>query len=283
MNQPTNAPEHQQSAADKEGPIVARDLRLQASTIALPQQRILEAPVRAEIVLDGSGVAELSDFECGSLAETADERTAAGEVRQLALSAYNGELSGERIAVLRTGADELIGFAAIRMQGDDDDAALYRARSLAGPCLAYAPYIHAIGRRDEFAGCRLSDASTSTGTALVRMIYDVVTLEADGRPAPAIGAKVLPGNRRSHSALGAGGYELWGRDSTGRERNDIRWRPGTVPDGGLPAFVYTPPSSLPWGPKSWTVAREPGAAVAVGRNDRCPCGSGRKFKKCCGF
>lgn len=35
----------------------------------------------------------------------------------------------------------------------------------------------------------------------------------------------------------------------------------------------------------WADARRPGVNVAkkkVGRNDPCPCGSGRKFKKCCG-
>ena len=26
-----------------------------------------------------------------------------------------------------------------------------------------------------------------------------------------------------------------------------------------------------------------GKAVKVGRNDPCPCGSGKKYKKCCGF
>jgi preprotein translocase subunit SecA len=33
----------------------------------------------------------------------------------------------------------------------------------------------------------------------------------------------------------------------------------------------------PWPKKSRTVVSRP----KVGRNDPCPCGSGRKFKKCC--
>jgi len=30
------------------------------------------------------------------------------------------------------------------------------------------------------------------------------------------------------------------------------------------------------------VKAAPAAANKVGRNDPCPCGSGKKFKKCCG-
>ena len=30
------------------------------------------------------------------------------------------------------------------------------------------------------------------------------------------------------------------------------------------------------------VARKPVRSVKVGRNDPCPCGSGKKYKRCCG-
>jgi uncharacterized protein len=38
-------------------------------------------------------------------------------------------------------------------------------------------------------------------------------------------------------------------------------------------------------PRKISVSPKPGrhpAATKVGRNERCPCGSGKKFKKCCG-
>ena len=43
--------------------------------------------------------------------------------------------------------------------------------------------------------------------------------------------------------------------------------------GGMPA---------PGGPASMPGARPAPGAAAVGRNDPCPCGSGKKYKKCCG-
>jgi len=34
---------------------------------------------------------------------------------------------------------------------------------------------------------------------------------------------------------------------------------------------------------AWTLERDRAAAMkTAGRNDPCPCGSGRKFKQCCG-
>ena len=32
-----------------------------------------------------------------------------------------------------------------------------------------------------------------------------------------------------------------------------------------------------------TVAKKPAVSKKVGRNDPCPCGSGKKYKKCCGI
>ncbi len=60
--------------------------------------------------------------------------------------------------------------------------------------------------------------------------------------------------------------------------------PWHVPDA-RPAFDDQPPTSLPShgaeNASSGTANPHP-AAGKVGRNDPCPCGSGRKFKKCCG-
>ncbi|MBR2938604.1 MAG: SEC-C domain-containing protein [Kiritimatiellae bacterium] len=45
--------------------------------------------------------------------------------------------------------------------------------------------------------------------------------------------------------------------------------------GGAP-----PPGSVP--PPGFAPAPVRRASAAVGRNDPCPCGSGKKYKKCCG-
>ncbi len=62
-------------------------------------------------------------------------------------------------------------------------------------------------------------------------------------------------------------YEEGGRAIDHRERAEFRMREGRW-------FYYD--SKFPRGEP---VKREPGK---VGRNDPCPCGSGKKFKKCCG-
>ena len=36
------------------------------------------------------------------------------------------------------------------------------------------------------------------------------------------------------------------------------------------------------GPSDGSLANQPRAAKKPGRNDPCPCGSGKKYKKCCG-
>jgi uncharacterized protein YecA (UPF0149 family) len=36
------------------------------------------------------------------------------------------------------------------------------------------------------------------------------------------------------------------------------------------------------GQKKQTQAQKPVRVEKVGRNDQCPCGSGKKYKKCCG-
>jgi preprotein translocase subunit SecA len=43
-----------------------------------------------------------------------------------------------------------------------------------------------------------------------------------------------------------------------------------------------PPGMRERAPASATPGAKPGKAGKVGRNDPCPCGSGKKYKKCCG-
>jgi len=57
--------------------------------------------------------------------------------------------------------------------------------------------------------------------------------------------------------------------------------PGLVED--LNHFAKSQPLGLPSGfPLAANMTTAPVSAVKVGRNDLCPCSSGKKFKKCCG-
>jgi hypothetical protein len=49
------------------------------------------------------------------------------------------------------------------------------------------------------------------------------------------------------------------------------------PKGGI-----CPECSFWWGRDRSAIERMSGGAPKAGRNDPCPCGSGKKFKKCCG-
>jgi preprotein translocase subunit SecA len=58
---------------------------------------------------------------------------------------------------------------------------------------------------------------------------------------------------------------------------DLSARKGPLLPGGAPAMRRpAPPAARPAG------AARAGKQAKVGRNDPCPCGSGRKYKKCCG-
>ena len=37
-----------------------------------------------------------------------------------------------------------------------------------------------------------------------------------------------------------------------------------------------------WRDDEFYYDQEPRTVVKIGRNDHCPCGSGKKYKKCCG-
>jgi len=43
------------------------------------------------------------------------------------------------------------------------------------------------------------------------------------------------------------------------------------------------PTSVSLGGGDKTVKKQPVRKKKVGRNDPCPCGSGKKYKKCCGL
>lgn len=67
---------------------------------------------------------------------------------------------------------------------------------------------------------------------------------------------------------------------------------GTLPNEAIHAFDATAPDLIPrWilALNTWRVANAAGVPAPapsfgkVGRNDPCPCGSGKKYKKCCGL
>uniref|UniRef100_A0A7C4GEM3 Protein translocase subunit SecA n=1 Tax=candidate division WOR-3 bacterium TaxID=2052148 RepID=A0A7C4GEM3_UNCW3 len=91
-------------------------------------------------------------------------------------------------------------------------------------------------------------------------------------------------------------YELFEEMMAGFYRESLmflfRWEPGAAPDrrrqqprAAVQAFKPEAASgseaaqSKPAGPASAPVRRD---TAKVGRNDPCPCGSGKKYKKCCG-
>ena len=57
---------------------------------------------------------------------------------------------------------------------------------------------------------------------------------------------------------------------------------GEMPTGGGEASIATSPSGAPARPAAKaTPALRTATGEKVGRNDPCPCGSGKKYKKCC--
>ena len=81
--------------------------------------------------------------------------------------------------------------------------------------------------------------------------------------------------RRDHHATVPSRVEL---DVTGERRTLVRQTARVTFDGeGLPL------ERLPEAIHAVRAALQPGRSAKVGRNDPCPCGSGKKFKRCCGF
>jgi preprotein translocase subunit SecA len=77
--------------------------------------------------------------------------------------------------------------------------------------------------------------------------------------------------KREEETLEHRGYSAIGNSSAGQ---DEVYDKGGAPAGGGPDFMAAPAHQ-----KDQTYRRE---APKVGRNDPCPCGSGKKYKKCCG-
>ncbi|MDD5469972.1 MAG: SEC-C metal-binding domain-containing protein, partial [Candidatus Peribacteraceae bacterium] len=65
------------------------------------------------------------------------------------------------------------------------------------------------------------------------------------------------------------------KTGVGNQRSGIGSRDS---DGGGAALIQNNPGGQP----AAAISRKPLKAVNVGRNDPCPCGSGKKFKKCHG-
>jgi SEC-C motif len=238
---------------------------------------VFDGPVRGVVVADPRSEPVLADFKSDGLAETPGEHAAAIDVMNIARSAYMGAFPRQRLGVLKSPADEPVGFILVRMMGAGDDYTHLR-----GPSVVNAPYISALGRLDAFTNHRLADG-LPVGAALLRLGHDMIELEADGRPFPPVCARHFPDNRRSARAFDGAGYLNFPKEWTGRQSQDIRWRPASPPAPPLDRSAYIPPEALPEGPRPITIARPMLRYISGGRgNSRCPCGSGRKFKKCCG-
>ncbi|MBN2684480.1 MAG: SEC-C domain-containing protein [Pontiellaceae bacterium] len=83
----------------------------------------------------------------------------------------------------------------------------------------------------------------------------------------------------SASALGAAAAQANTTESSQPQPQRMR-RPQGMPPGMRPVGAPPPGMELPEAPKPAVPVVRKGEKV--GRNDPCPCGSGRKYKKCCG-
>jgi len=71
--------------------------------------------------------------------------------------------------------------------------------------------------------------------------------------------------------------------------NDMEWWAAFHPEDSHPEVMPEPPEARvplppppPPPPESYTVPKPFVREPKIGRNDPCPCGSGKKYKKCCG-
>jgi len=107
------------------------------------------------------------------------------------------------------------------------------------------------------AGCSCTDVVVNF---LAERTEPVGTVQVDSRTGRAGGPNC---DRR--------GLELWGvLDADPQIRKELRWRRAAMRRAarGIPAFLE----------KTTTAVR----TVKAGRNEPCPCGSGKKHKRCCG-
>jgi len=95
---------------------------------------------------------------------------------------------------------------------------------------------------------------------------DLAGIERDLRTRP-------QGQRERHHVITDAIAEMERRDSFDREEQ----RPRTLPKPPAPLVL---PAAAP--PETYVASQPFHRQPKVGRNDPCPCGSGKKYKKCCG-
>jgi hypothetical protein len=223
--------------------------------------RRMLGPVVARIIQEPTNYEGFRAFKAGD-ANTGDiERDeAVQEVQQTAAGLVTGTIVMRQTpVVLEDDSGNLIGFCSIHRR-----TALTPQR----PWIAER-YIVAFGRDVEYRKCPLRDNTTYVGETLIRAGLDMIALEAGDGPMPSVSALVKRSNSDSRRSLERFGF-IWTPGSQIGHPQDLLWRErGVEPPEPLPAEVYVPPE--------W-----PEPTPKLGRNDPCPCGSGRKFKKCCG-
>jgi SEC-C motif len=243
------------------------DTRSATSTTLLPDAsgtvgrgvRRLIGPVRTHI-LDGEkprSYSPLASLRCGEQGEKA--------VREVELTARRLRGGGLKLSqspvILEDPDGRLVGYASVhsRPRGGYDDG-------FNRPWIAER-YIVAFGRDVHFRGYTLRDGVTRIGEILVRAALDMVAVEMDGAPMPAVSALVRAENTSSHRIFDALSFDRQDAENTGYTQ-DLRWRSAGAPlPPALARDVYVPPAA---------------PVPTPGRNDPCWCGSGAKLKRCHG-
>ena len=133
-----------------------------------------------------------------------------------------------------------------------------------------------------FLMCGMSDQAQKCGEIVTTYLR---TLECgpDGKTSHNIGRACicwncghvgLPSNRKKCSK--EGGYKVKPKCSSCKEKEQTNWIRVTSKDGKFVPFM-----ELKSVASKEALAAAAGAEKKVKRNDKCPCGSGKKYKKCC--
>ncbi len=239
-------------------------LRRPMSTARMRPRGVVSGRIQATALTgeQARGDESLLSFPCGARARTSEAVRAVEEVREALDQAYEGRLKRSRIVKVHEDGGGLIGVAVVCLVGDRSPRPLTRE-----------PYIEAIARHDDYAGCALADGTTSAGAVVLRAAVDAVAAEHDGRPAPELWARVLPGNATSQRIFDELGFERVPKDAFRPPTEQlVRVRRATAPPpAALSRELYVQPQAV----------AAPSAHAA--RNHPCWCGSGEKLKKCHGF
>ncbi|HYM55389.1 MAG TPA: SEC-C metal-binding domain-containing protein [Solirubrobacteraceae bacterium] len=223
----------------------------------------LTGPLYARILdLDKPTRYEAFDaFCCGD----PDTEKAVGEVQLTAQRLRTGMVElAQTPVVVEDEAGRLVGYCSVhsRSRSGYPDGHLR-------PWIAER-YVVAVGRDLDHRKCLLRDGVTRVGEILLRAGLDMIALEAEGRPMPEVSALVRSENVDSQRLFDAFDFLCLPATATGFTQ-DLRWRHAGTPLPPPPGpDVYVPPE------------RPVPTPANVGRNDPCPCGSGRKYKRCCG-